>query len=329
MQHAYYDFITASLDGMTEDREIIVEIKCPVTEYGKKLHDKALEGEIPEMYYIQMQHQFGVTGAFMGFYVSYDPVHYEQEDNPNQFVCIPVFPDHVFIEDLFIRIRTFYEYVRLDIPPTEDLEPLKIGRETGLNGIVQFTGYATAGKDTFGLEYAKLFHANRFAYANALKDAAVKVGLVDERIYTDVKYKIAMRAVLVKFGAGMRAVDPNVWIRGIFNSRSGLYEAAQSTGAHITDCRYMNEYAYGVRSASQLKVPHRLIWIEREGVAAANEEEALTTSLLYNVADRIIYNNIDIKKESVRKRAIQEALIATIGSSSKEIFLSDYIEAAK
>lgn len=328
MRHSLFEWATASLDGMTEDRSTIVEVKAPVTDYGLKLHKSAIEtGEPPEMYYIQMQHQFWITGAVIGFYVSYDPEHFK-DDDPHQFVCLPVYPNYGFIEGLILKEQAFQWYIDNDVPPTEDLNILRIANQIGLNGLVQFTGYAQAGKDTFGNIYADLFESSNFRYANPLKEAAIKIELVDERIFTDLAYKKKMRAKLVALGAGMRAVEPDVWIKGVFNMRSGLFEAMQTEGAHITDCRYLNEYSYGVRYAHQFKVPHKLIWIERPGIVPANEEESLTTSLLKPIADIIIHNNhkfSQINAVDIKNHVFRAAILAAIGSGKKEVKVSDYV----
>lgn len=67
LQHPEYDFLIASLDGITFDMKNIVEIKCP----GKKDHSLAQCGIIPQKYFPQVQHQLMVTGLDMAHYFSY------------------------------------------------------------------------------------------------------------------------------------------------------------------------------------------------------------------------------------------------------------------
>jgi len=52
------EWMRASLDGLADKRQRIVEIKCP----GPKDHALALQGQIPEHYYPQLQHILAVTG---------------------------------------------------------------------------------------------------------------------------------------------------------------------------------------------------------------------------------------------------------------------------
>jgi len=60
-------WMCASLDGISKCGQI-VEIKCP----GKKDHDLALRGQIPDYYYPQLQHQMYVAGVQFAWYYSFD-----------------------------------------------------------------------------------------------------------------------------------------------------------------------------------------------------------------------------------------------------------------
>lgn len=53
-QHDKYDWMMASLDGISEDGKIWIEIKCPSSITS---HIKAMNGEIAEYYKAQMHHQ--------------------------------------------------------------------------------------------------------------------------------------------------------------------------------------------------------------------------------------------------------------------------------
>lgn len=58
----------ASLDGITQDGKTILEIKCP-RNAGMETYKDALQGEVPENHYMQMQHAMMVSGALQGKYV--------------------------------------------------------------------------------------------------------------------------------------------------------------------------------------------------------------------------------------------------------------------
>lgn len=107
-QHDEYDFLIASLDGYSFKLNAILEIKCP----GMKDHALALAQQVPPKYVPQIQHQFLVTGADAGFYVSYDGV---------RNVVVPIYPDKNYMDIMLGREKKFYELVSTKTRPrTED-----------------------------------------------------------------------------------------------------------------------------------------------------------------------------------------------------------------
>lgn len=54
---------SASLDGITLDGELIVEIKCPFRGKRSSLWQEAQAGRVPNHYAVQVQHQLMVSGA--------------------------------------------------------------------------------------------------------------------------------------------------------------------------------------------------------------------------------------------------------------------------
>jgi putative phage-type endonuclease len=53
VQHSEHEWMTASLDGLDEEKGVLLEVKCP----GAKTHQMAMEGLIPPQYRAQLQHQ--------------------------------------------------------------------------------------------------------------------------------------------------------------------------------------------------------------------------------------------------------------------------------
>jgi putative phage-type endonuclease len=320
--HPDYPFVRASLDGVNEDHSIIVELKCPLKwEY----HKHAVEGKIWDYYYVQIQHQLAVTGADFALFASYFP---EAEKEEDRFVICPVVkPKHSFIEDLLVREKNFWQCVVKGIPPTDEYDFSRHHATLGIKGIVQLSGFAEVGKDTTGLVLATELQMRRYAYADALKRAAVECGVVDGRVFTDKVYKSKHRKKLVDFGRGMRSVDPDVWVRGIFNSRSGIYEAATQNGVFITDCRYANEVIAGMKAARDLNLPHRLIWIERPGCKPKGEE-GYTTIHLKALADHIIYNDDPVPnlKANEWPISLESAVLYVFGTGIREVKASDFIK---
>jgi len=62
---------SASLDGITLEGDVIVEIKCPKSKDSALLKD-AQAGRVPEHVYWQMQHQLMVSGASLAHLYVYD-----------------------------------------------------------------------------------------------------------------------------------------------------------------------------------------------------------------------------------------------------------------
>ena len=67
--HERLDWMRASLDGLSFDGSIVLEIKCPLN-----LRDRnaAAQGRVPSHYYSQLQHQLEVSGAEEAHYWSFD-----------------------------------------------------------------------------------------------------------------------------------------------------------------------------------------------------------------------------------------------------------------
>jgi putative phage-type endonuclease len=100
-----FEFLGASLDGITQTGRSILEIKCG----GSKLHTMAIQGTIPEYYMDQMQHQLLVTKAEKCFYYSY---------NGSEGICLEVLPDPNFITRFLPKARAFWKNVAFFEPPT-------------------------------------------------------------------------------------------------------------------------------------------------------------------------------------------------------------------
>ena len=63
---------SASLDGMTLEGDLIVEIKCPYKGQASDLWQGVACGEVPEHYLVQVQHQLMVSGAALAHFWVYD-----------------------------------------------------------------------------------------------------------------------------------------------------------------------------------------------------------------------------------------------------------------
>lgn len=113
VQHSAIDWAIASLDGVSLDGKIFIEIKC----LSREKHEMALRGEIPSEYYPQLQHQWWcMPDAKEAFYVSYHP------DYPDENRCKLIFVEknEKYIEDLHSVERDFWNSLETLTPPPDD-----------------------------------------------------------------------------------------------------------------------------------------------------------------------------------------------------------------
>lgn len=102
--HPEYEWMIASLDGISEDGKKIVEIKCP----GKQDHSQALSGEVPEKYYPQLQHQIEVAGVDEAYYFSW---------TTGSFVTLIIERDDAYIKNMIEKEKEFYACLQELTPP--------------------------------------------------------------------------------------------------------------------------------------------------------------------------------------------------------------------
>jgi putative phage-type endonuclease len=105
-----YSFLHASLDGISIDERLILEIKCP----GLKTHSEALSGKLKPYYYSQIQHNLVTTGAELCYYFSYTDV-----DDVEPWKIIEVRRDEEYIQRLLEREQKFWQHIIDEIPPDE------------------------------------------------------------------------------------------------------------------------------------------------------------------------------------------------------------------
>lgn len=112
--HPKYQFIRASLDGWSEEFELILEIKCP----SMKNHYRSVaENYIKPSYYTQIQHQFLASNAKYADYWSFDGKSGHR---------IPVLPDPYFMGELLEREIIFWKCVETKTAPNlKDFKALK------------------------------------------------------------------------------------------------------------------------------------------------------------------------------------------------------------
>jgi putative phage-type endonuclease len=108
-----YNWHISSLDGWSQD--IFAEIKCP----GKKDHELALQGIIPDKYHPQIAHQFMDTDRYdAAYYISFCPEH----EKPFFFFVVKKgFFSQQYYANLLNKEEEFYKRViNFDPPPMCD-----------------------------------------------------------------------------------------------------------------------------------------------------------------------------------------------------------------
>lgn len=103
--HPEFEWMIASLDALSLDNAILAEIKCP----GKEDHKKAMEGEVPEKYFPQLQHQMEVCGVDKAIYFSFDG---------ENGVIVEVKKDEKYVADMLKKEKNFYECMKSLKPPS-------------------------------------------------------------------------------------------------------------------------------------------------------------------------------------------------------------------
>ena len=99
---------SASLDGITLEGDLIVEIKCPYKGRASTLWQAASVGEVPEHYGIQVQHQLMVSGAATAHLWVFDG---------NTGLLVEIQPDEACMEAIRVAWDGFQTYLDADTPP--------------------------------------------------------------------------------------------------------------------------------------------------------------------------------------------------------------------
>lgn len=99
---------SASLDGMTLEGDLVLEIKVPIRGMASALWQSASDGVVPLHYQVQVQHQLAVSGA--------DHAHLWVYDG-GQGILIDIARDIALIEALKAAWEAFQPYLDTDTPP--------------------------------------------------------------------------------------------------------------------------------------------------------------------------------------------------------------------
>lgn len=106
MQHRVYPFMRASLDGISDDRKLVVEIKSP----SLKVHTLAQRGEVVDYYRPQCQHQLFVTGLESMIFFSYYP---DAERPDDRYAFVRVDRDRAMQDEILRRAEQYAKEKKL------------------------------------------------------------------------------------------------------------------------------------------------------------------------------------------------------------------------
>ena len=108
LEHGAHRWMRGSLDGLSSDGSVVLEIKCP----GEADHGVARRGAVPEKYLPQLQHLLAVSGARVCHYWSY---------RDGEGALVEVAPERRYIRELIERERRFWQHVLDDRRPQPEL----------------------------------------------------------------------------------------------------------------------------------------------------------------------------------------------------------------
>ena len=100
--HPFHPWMIASLDGLSIEKDVAVEIKCPGISQAEKTYRKK---EIPVHYIPQLQHQLAVTGLKEIYYFSYFP---SIDGGADWSILLKLERDDKYIEQLIAREEKFH-----------------------------------------------------------------------------------------------------------------------------------------------------------------------------------------------------------------------------
>lgn len=105
--HDDYPFISASLDGISDDLSTVLEIKCP----QPRMWDYALRGNIADYYVAQMMCQLLCSGAKLCHYFVY---------SETSSILFEVYRDEKYIEAMIEQCKKFHDCCVNKVPPKKE-----------------------------------------------------------------------------------------------------------------------------------------------------------------------------------------------------------------
>jgi putative phage-type endonuclease len=99
---------SASLDGITLEGDLLLEVKCPYKGQSSSLWQAVSVGEVPEHYRVQVQHQLMVAGATLAHLWVFDGV---------EGILVEIERDDATVAAIRAAWDVFQKYLDQDTPP--------------------------------------------------------------------------------------------------------------------------------------------------------------------------------------------------------------------
>ncbi|MGA7871491.1 MAG: YqaJ viral recombinase family protein [Candidatus Binatus sp.] len=115
--HQEFEWMRASLDGLSFDGSTLLEIKCPLSPRDRA---SAEQGRIPCQYHAQLQHQLEVSGAAQAHYWSF---------HGTGGVLVEIRPDREYLKRLVEAEAAFWQLVQENRWPELPDEELDLSAE--------------------------------------------------------------------------------------------------------------------------------------------------------------------------------------------------------
>ena len=109
VEHLENDFMTATLDAVSFDGKVVVEVKV-----SQQVYMQIEAGIIPATYYPQIQHQIEVQRPNKFYIVAYLPA---KDGHEPMGACMEVFRDDKYIADLTKKEQVFWNCLKNFTPP--------------------------------------------------------------------------------------------------------------------------------------------------------------------------------------------------------------------
>ncbi len=112
------NFILTSFDGITKNRKIVAELKCPHPSTFADVLNEGEDSKAYKLYWVQCQQQLLVSKAEKAILIFFIK---GEDGNKDRIIPFEVLPDKTFQQNTLIpKLRKFWECINTDTPPERD-----------------------------------------------------------------------------------------------------------------------------------------------------------------------------------------------------------------